>query len=102
MQIALRPRRPWEAMDLGLAMAQEWWRPALGVWLILTVPLFVVLSLSFGGTTLPILVVWLLKPVFERALLHIYSRAVFGDEPDLLETLRALPKLLWGTGLFGI
>ena len=25
---------------------------------------------------------------------------MFGDEPDLLETLRALPKLLWGTGLF--
>lgn len=100
MQIALRPRRPWEAMDLGLAMAQEWWRPALGVWLILTVPLFVVLSLSYGGTAVPILVVWLLKPVFERALLYIYSRAVFGDEPDLLETLRALPKLLWGTGLF--
>ena len=86
-------------MDLGLAIAQRWWRPALGAWLILTMPLFVVLSLGFGDTTIPIFVVWLLKPVFERALLHIYSRAVFGDEPSLRETLRALPKLLWGTGL---
>ena len=100
VQIALRPRRPWEAMDLGLAMAQRWWRPTLGAWLILTVPLFVGLSLGFGDTTIPIFVVWLLKPALERVLLHIYSRAVFGNEPSLRETLRALPKLLWGTGLF--
>ena len=26
--IALRRRTPWEAMDLGLAMLQRWWRQA--------------------------------------------------------------------------
>jgi hypothetical protein len=94
--IEIRPRRPWEAVDLGLLMARRWWWPLIQAWLLVTLPLFVLLSLLtapwawwLGG-----LLIWWLKPLCERPLLHILGQAVFNQLPDTRSTLRALPKLL--------
>jgi hypothetical protein len=99
MRIALRPRSPWEAMDLGLVIVRQWWLTTLAVWFALTLPLFLALNLLAPGTPWPALAMWWLKPLFERPLLHLYSRAVFGSSPSVKETLKASPGLIRGTGL---
>lgn len=94
--IEIRPRRPWEAVDLGLLMARRWWWPLIQAWLLVTLPLFVLLSLLtapwawwLGG-----LLIWWLKPLCERPLLHILGQAVFNQLPDTRRTLKALPNIL--------
>lgn len=101
----IRPRRPWEAVDLGFAMAREWWRPLLAGWLGSVVPLWLLLLiLVLGG--LPglwcLLALWWLRPLYSLAPLHVLSRSLFGAPPGWRETashafresLRLAPRLL--------
>lgn len=97
--MAIRPRNPWEAMDLGFSLVRAWWWPVYRVWLALVLPLFVLLQLVFHERLwLAAVVLWWLKPLLDRALLHVFARAVFGEPPGVRATLRALPRLL-RTGL---
>jgi hypothetical protein len=92
--IEIRPRTPWEAVDLGLLMARRWWWPLTRVWLLLTLPPYLLLSLLFQNYLwVPILLIWWLKPLFERPLLYLLSHAVFGHLPDTRSALRAFPPL---------
>ena len=101
VSVELRPRNPWEAMDLGFVMAREWWRPVYGAWFAVTLPLYALLTILLWEYPLfAVLGIWWLKPLFDRVLLHVYSRSVFGVVPTLRETLRAVPSL-FGTGLLG-
>ncbi len=94
--VEIRPRSPWEAVDLGLLMARRWWWPLTRIWLLLTFPLFMLLNLLPGDWRwLSLLVIWWLKPLFERPLLHLLSHAVFGELPDTRSALRAFPGLAW-------
>lgn len=93
--IAIRPRRDWEAVDLGILMARHWWSQLFRVWLLVALPFFLpllVLPLEYMGWYL--FFIWLCKPLFERPLLHILSQGVFGQTPSIKDTLRATPKLL--------
>jgi len=91
---ALRPRSRWEALDLGIVMARAWWWPLCRAWLAVTLPALLLLHLLlFNYPVLAITIFWWLKPMWERAVLHILSRALFGELPPLRETLRAFPKL---------
>ena len=45
LKIALRPRRPWEAIDLGLTMVQAWWLRLFAVWVAITLPVFLLINL---------------------------------------------------------
>ena len=92
LAIRLRRRNPWEAMDLGCAMLRRWWRPVIAAWLALYMPAAaaVYLLTDHVGTTL--LVLWWLKPIFDRPVLHVLGSAVFGSVPTAGATLRALPR----------
>lgn len=80
LRVQLRPRTGWEAADLGFVMAREWWRPLWGAWLAAYLPLALVLAYAFRATPeMAALVLWWLKPAFDRAALHVLSRAVFGE-----------------------
>lgn len=95
LNIAIRPRRDWEAVDLGLLMAQRWWRPMLGIWLLVTLPwllLSLVVPMAHMGWVF--LAFWWFKPLYERPLLMILSQGVFGVELSRGELLRNLPKLM--------
>lgn len=98
--VALRPRNAWEALDLGFQMAREWWRPIWGVWLAVYLPVAVLLLAAFPNKFHAILVLWWLKPAFDRAVLHAASRAVFGEQVSVVATLRAYREWLW-PGLLG-
>ena len=96
-EAALRPRTPWEAVDLGVHLAQRHAGLLLGSWALLTLPLFALLSLllwRWPGLVL-LLFRWL-KPAFEPLPLHILARALFGATPTLGQALRAWPGLLRG------
>ncbi|MCZ6852694.1 MAG: DUF4129 domain-containing protein [Gammaproteobacteria bacterium] len=89
LQIVARPRNHWEALDLGLLIARRWYRLLLTSWLCFALPVFascwVLLPESPG---LAIVVVWWLKPIYERVPLKILSTAIFGSVPTLRDVLR--------------
>jgi hypothetical protein len=62
-------------------------------WLTLFVPLCVLAMLVLPPGW-AVLLVWWLKPVLERVVLHVLAAGVFGDLPRLRDTLRALPRAL--------
>ena len=78
--IALRRREPWEAIDLGFAMLRQWWRPVYAAWAVTFLPVAGLLAYAFRDEPVwAVLCLWWLKPVFDRVVLHVLSRAVFGD-----------------------
>ncbi|WP_018694056.1 DUF4129 domain-containing protein [Algicola sagamiensis] len=98
VQIALRPKNPWQAFDMGCRMAIRWWWLLYLAWLIPGGILFLFISIITQSTSIAVGIIWLLKPWLERPLLFILSRAVFGAAPTLKETLTAIPsqiKPLW-------
>ena len=95
--VAVRPRSPWEAVDLGVRLAQRHAGLLLASWALLTLPLLAVLSLLLWRyPSVALLLFWWLKPAFERLPLHILSRGLFGATPTLGQALRAWPGLLRG------
>jgi len=95
LTVAVRPRTPWEAMDLGLHMVRRWWKALLVPW-VLTVGGFIV-AIVLPLTDFPFfayLLFWLCKPLYDRVPLFVLSRALFAATPSWGETLTALPGLL--------
>ncbi|MFM9887973.1 MAG: DUF4129 domain-containing protein [Burkholderiales bacterium] len=95
LAVVLRARTPWEASDLGVVMLKQWWRPAIGAWLAVYLPVAAVLALTFPERpSITVAILWWLKPVFDRFVLHVLSHAVFGDLPSVGATLRAWRAIL--------
>lgn len=98
LRVELRPRSPWEAVELGTALvrvnAAAIWKP----WLLLTLPVFVLVNAAawaIGEVWLAWLAMWWLKPLFDRIPLFVVSRAVFGDTPGTRRTLDAQRNWGW-------
>ena len=82
-------------MDLGFAMARQWWRPIWCAWLAVYVPVAAALHAIFASQPLvAVLVLWWLKPAFDRVVLHVLGGAVFGSTPGIGATLRTLRQAL--------
>jgi hypothetical protein len=98
--LSLRPRNAWEALDLGFAMARQWWRPVFGAWCVVYFPVALLLAVAFAGhIQYAFLTLWWLKPVFDRIVLHVLGRAVFGETSTVRQALRAYPGVLRSSGL---
>lgn len=88
LQIVARPRRHWEALDLGVLIARRWYALLLASWLCLAGPLFVLLWMVIPGhPAWAMFIVWWFKPVYERIPLRILSTAIFGATPSLTNAL---------------
>ena len=106
-RIALRPRRAWEATDLGIIMLRAWWRPiyvlSLGFTVLVAGGVLSVMSFFEAEAAHALFVstgvVWWLKPLIDRLVLAVLSRAVFGEPPHVFAMVRNLPSLLH-TGLW--
>lgn len=93
--IAIRPRRPWEAVDLGVLMAKRWWWLLTKMWLTVALPIWVALSFIPQDYILwQVVIFWWLKPVMERPLLYILSHAVFDQTPSYANAAGQIPKLI--------
>jgi len=97
LDVVLRARSHWEAMELGTALVRRHAAAIWTPWLLLTGPVFVLLNLGgwwLDAFWLPALLMWWLKPVFERIPLYVISRGAFGAVPGTAQTLRA--QMHWG------
>ncbi len=98
--IRLRPRSPWEAVDLGRVMLGAWrgaaWRAWSATYVLFGLPL---LLLLWDYPSVGILILWWLKPLFDRPLLFAFSRSLFGQDTSVRDVWHALPGLLRGPGL---
>lgn len=95
----IRPRSPWEAIDLGFGMVRAWWRPVGSAWLLTVAPAWCLLFLLLSGKPgLALFVLWWLRPLFDRVPLHVVSRRLFGAAPAPGEVAGDLPQL-WGRDL---
>ncbi len=100
--VVLRRRTPWQAIDLGLAMLQRWRRPVYAAWSLTFLPfaaLCLLLAWARDAAWLALALIWWLKPLFDRVLLHVLSRAVFGEVLAARDVVRAAREWL-ATGLF--
>jgi hypothetical protein len=91
----IRPRTPWEAIDLGFALARAWFLPLWACWWLTAAPvaLLALLPLQRHADAW-LLLLWWLKPAFEALPLYWLSRAMFGERLSLRVTLRRLPAAL--------
>ncbi|KPC53068.1 hypothetical protein [Amantichitinum ursilacus] len=96
LNLDLRPRSHWQAIDLGVTLLRAHARTVYAAWWCIWLPLAVILGcmpgLAADGWAFTAL--WLCKPLLERLPIYILSRAVFGDTPTLRQTLRAWPGQL--------
>lgn len=89
LEISLRRRTPWEAIDLGFALARRWFMPLWLLWLASAAPLGVILFLMLHDQLwLLVLLVWWFKPLYEPPLMFWMSRAVFGEQLPVKVVLR--------------
>ena len=96
LQLALRPRHAFEAVDLGVRMTQCARRSLVRAWL----PLALLLVLACATTIevapwLPSLLLWWLEPWLDRSLLDIYARQAFGEETRFRDAWEARRRAPW-------
>jgi len=94
LQVVLRPRTPWQAVELGTALVRRHAGAVWRVWLLFSVPVLVLLNALcwwLDQLWLAALLMWWLLPLFDLAPVYVLSRAVFGQIPGALQTLAALP-----------
>ena len=102
LAVALRRRSPWEATDLGLAMLQRWWRPVYAAHALVVVPIalaLVALGWAFDAVWACMLAFWWLEPLYDRVVLHVLSRAVFGEIASPFSVFQSWRE--WTRGLPG-
>lgn len=100
ISVVLRPRAPREALDLGAAMLRANARAVWSAWFAFTLPVFVTcnaLGVALGLPWLGLVLMWWLKPLFDRLPLYVLSRAVFDRAPGWRETLRGQGQWRWGS-----
>ena len=97
--VQLRRRSPWEALDLGHALLRNWAARVYGAWFATYWLVGIVLLLFWPWPGYALFVLWWLKPLFDRVLLHVFSRSVFGADCSVPGVLRQLPRLLHGPGV---
>jgi len=94
LTIALRPRLPWEAVDLGCALVRRDYGGLLSLWAITVMPLWTLLGVLLWEHPIWFgVIAWWLKPLYGRVPLFYLSRAAFGATPTIKETLRQWPRL---------
>ena len=92
LQLVLRPRGGFQAADLGMALVRANARVIWLAWLAVLLPVALLLNLAgwyLDKLWLAGLLLWWLKPVFERIPLFVISRAAFGEQVSVGQTLGA-------------
>ncbi len=91
----VRPRNPYEAADLGIVMARQWFRPLMLLWLLPSLPLMLLLFFIFSEQPLwAALILWWLKPLWETLQLQFIAEALFNPDARWRDVLKQAPRLL--------
>lgn len=84
----IRPRLPYEAMDLGFLMVRRWWKELFLIQLLLFSALGGAFYLLFRDLSLVLLALWWFKPVIETFHLQFLGRALFDEHLHAQNILR--------------
>ncbi len=88
-RVRLRPGM--RTSDFGIALARRWWSTYMPAWCLITIPFFAaaaaVVYFANVNAILMIMALWWLKPLFDRVILFVLSRAFFGEELGLDQTI---------------
>lgn len=99
IRVALRPRNPWEAIDLGFNLVQQHAWPLYRLWISwLAIPLLLLYTLLPVAWVL--LVLWIFRPLLDTALVFFFSRSVFGEQPSWRDCIKQLPNWLFSRRLW--
>ena len=100
LAVAMRKRSNMEAIDLGFALARQWFRALWGAWLIGALPVFLItipfiLFIDYKHTaSIAFLVFWWLKPLYEQPILFILSRQLFSEPVSLRYIFKTYLKII--------
>jgi len=101
MTVALRPRLPWEAVDLGCAMVRRDFARISALWAATVLPVWALIcGLLWNSPGWAGFLIWWLKPLYDRVPLYFLSRVAFGSRPSVGACLKVWPKL-WFTNFLG-
>ncbi len=91
--LEVRPRTPWEAMDLSVRLCVRQWRILLGSWMITILPIFLIISIVLleEHPYWAFFLVWFLKPLYDRVPLFVLSRVIFSEQTRWQDLLQAIP-----------
>lgn len=84
----IRPRMPYEAMDLGFLMVRRWWKELFLIQLLLFGALGLLAYLLVHDLILVMLLLWWSKPVIETFHLQFLGRALFDENLHAKNILR--------------
>lgn len=86
--IETRVRSGWSAIDLGLVLARSFWLRSVCLYLLLALPVYGLTRLvSADWYFLPYIVLWWMKPLFERPILFLLSRELFAESMSFWQVL---------------
>jgi hypothetical protein len=101
LTVAIRPRGRLESIDLGFALARANWRAVAPAWAAAALPLLAIgIAIGYWSPWVGWVVIWWFKPYYDRVVLWVLSRAVFGGDASLKALRAAVPGLLRRTQLF--
>lgn len=90
-----RHRNHWSAIDLGFILARKWYKQLLQAWCMASLPLFLLLLLLPKDLLwLSILIIWWLKPLWDRGPLLIASRELFSEQLPIKPLFFSYQQLL--------
>ena len=92
--VKLRPRSPWEGVDLGFMVAREWFLPLWLLWMSSALPMMLLLALLPLPFWLKMLLLLWFKPLYEPLLLHWLGGRLFGDGQNWRALRAAWPKVV--------
>jgi hypothetical protein len=94
LNIVLRPRSPFEGLDLGFAAASRYFLTLWLLWLAAALPVIVAShALLLKSRILALLLLWWAKPLFEAPILCWLSKRIFNQEPSIRTIIRSLPAI---------
>jgi hypothetical protein len=98
--VEVRPRAGFEAVDLGFRFARAIFWPLFPAHALVVAAIAFALYAGLSSRLwLAGLLVWWLKPLYDRVALAVLAEALFGRVPTLIETLSSVPRLIATTGL---
>ncbi|WP_198264300.1 hypothetical protein [sulfur-oxidizing endosymbiont of Gigantopelta aegis] len=101
LTFAVRPRSPWEAMDVAVRLAVTHWRLLLASWLVCVLPIFLIVNVLLlqAHPYWVFFILWFLKPLYDRVPLFVLSRVIFAEKTSYKDVISAIPSF-FKTGIF--
>ncbi|MDX2504569.1 MAG: hypothetical protein QNL62_08850 [Gammaproteobacteria bacterium] len=95
LTLEVRPRTPWESMDLAVRLAVSHWRLLFSSWMATIFPLFLIINIILleDYPYWAFFLFWFLKPLYDRVPLFVLSRVIFSEQITWEEVVSAIPSL---------